>query len=301
MKKVNLLFLVPAILLTGCTVETPFFLKTVVEGVQPLGETEFTDLVGETLTVKDIDCASSVMAEVNLHYSETERKIVLNAQSDIAEHIVIKSENKEIKIYGKANEEYKTEKITIDIYVYTFSTLNLAITKAAVDTKTLSKDKFELNVSAASNVSLTTAYELNEGVKGIINTSGASKVNISNIKADELEYNISGASDVYVGQDNSNKVTANLSGVSKLTHGSNSALQLEKTTLKITGTSQYYSFYRYVKDVEMNLSGLSSAKARVLEKLTVSASGGSTCYYLTDNEDLVINKNLSGGSKLQSV
>lgn len=296
----KLALVVPALLLAGCS-DVPIFGKTLVNEIGEMEETVLTDLVGESISVKDIDCFGDKFVEVGIHYSETEKKIVLNADKEITTHLSIRSENKEIKISGRPAEEYKTESIKIDIYGYTFSTLNFEITKATIEAKALSAAKFELNASAVSNINITGAYTLNAEVKPLINASGTSKISFSSINCDEIEYNVSGVSDVYVGQDNAKKVTAYVSGVSKLTHGSRSDAEIEEMNLNLSGTSQYYALYRYAKKVVMNISGASSAKARVLEELTVNASGASICYYLTTNENLIISKNLSGGSKLQQV
>lgn len=296
----KLALFIPALLLTGCSGNS-LFGKTVINGSGEEEITEFKDLIGESITVEDIDCTGNNFVEVNIHYSIEEKKIVLTTDSEIATHLSIRSENKEIKISGRASEEYNVESIKIDIYGYTFSTLDFSIAKATIEAKALSEAKFELNAEAVSNVSITGTYTLQEGVKANITASGTSKINISNITCDEIEYNISGVSDVYVGQDNANKVTAYVSGVSKLTHGSKAGEgnEVEEMNLNLSGTSQYYAFYRYAKKVSMNISGASSAKTRAIDELNVSASGASICYYLTTNENLVINQNLSGGSKLQ--
>lgn len=296
MKKIALI--IPAMILTGCT-NGSFFGKITVDGSGNFIDKEFKDLVGETLTIKDIDLYEDKIVELEVHYSTDEKKITMNVDEEINEHITVEAKSKEIKFFGKQAEEYKTDHIKIDVYGYTFSTLNLSITKATIDSRCLTTTKFELNAAALSEVKITGTYTLADEAKVALNVSGVSQVSIANMTADEGEYNVSGKSTLYIGTDNTKKVEANVSGVSSLTHGSSSAAEINKIDVNLSGTSQYYAFYRYAKLVNANISGASSCKTRVLESLIVSASGASICYYKTENPDLTIRSNLSGGSKLQ--
>lgn len=126
--------------------------------------------------------------------------------------------------------------------------------------------------------------------------SGATKTKFYGFEAanDSLELEVSGASELD-GLSSWKYLKLKISGASEVT--------LEGTTpiidADISGVSKFYGNNLYSAEVHINVSGVSKANVRALNKLTGSVSGNSELGYIGD--PAILDVNLQDNSKLRKL
>ncbi len=124
-----------------------------------------------------------------------------------------------------------------------------------------------------------------------VDFSGASVSTVEGFENERtLGYRLSGASkSTFVGS--AERLSINLSGASELILNGKSGLVIGE----ISGASQLYAFDFPVDEADLNLSGASRARVRVVKFLKVDASGASSLRYLGDP---TVEQRLSGSSSV---
>ena len=222
-------------------------------------------------------------------------KVIIKAQENIQDCIHVRYSGSTITIAGGEYDKYKTEdKIEIEVYGYTFSTVTASTVRGYIKENTLSNNNVLLDFSTAAYVD---AYAV-DAKKLEIKASGASivYVPVTTLEIDELKCSISGASSVSVYAQTSTieNLIANVSGASKFEINS----KADKIDANVSGASTVDGVKLETNEVKANLSGASKLAIIVKDKLSVELSGASTLTYYTNNNDLVISKHLSGGSRI---
>ncbi|MFB9295799.1 head GIN domain-containing protein [Persicitalea jodogahamensis] len=124
-----------------------------------------------------------------------------------------------------------------------------------------------------------------------VDFSGASVSTIEGFENERtLDYRLSGASkSTFIGS--ADRLGIDLSGASELTLNGRSGLIIGE----ISGASQLYAFDFPVDEADLNLSGASRARVRVVKFLKVDASGASNVRYLGNP---TVEQRLSGSSSV---
>ncbi|MHA8065450.1 head GIN domain-containing protein [Aquirufa sp. ROCK2-A2] len=122
--------------------------------------------------------------------------------------------------------------------------------------------------------------------------SGATKVDIVGFNNEEdCKISVSGASKINIVDINADKLTFDISGAAKVTVSG----QAIKLNFEASGASKLDAFDLFVRDADLGLSGASSAMVKVQKSLKVEASGASKVIYRGRPN---VSKDISGASKV---
>lgn len=199
MKKLIIAFLGASMLLAACNKEI----------VKPSSDITLVERTVEDFNAIEVSDAM----EVTITYSNTERKVEVEANSNVHEFVATKVVGGKLKIYRMNNVIFR-RKVTMKVHVTLPELVSLDASGASEVTFTnqLEANNLEIDASGASEISgslnavsttikMSGASELNlQGASNsaIFDLSGASEFKGFDFQTNNLDAELSGASEVYV-------------------------------------------------------------------------------------------------------
>lgn len=273
MKKVFFLGIIVLFLLTSCR----GFKKTV------KGEGEVETKVYELEQSSKLDISDiQVYISGSTHGPDVEiiasnnRKVEIETNSSIFEHLKCENYFNEIQIKGKPIEIYECSKLSIRIYGFVFEDIDISCAKVTCDGDALSKTNLKLELSGATdfNVDSISCNTFN------LDISGASEFIFSDVlEASTCHFDISGASQLNLLKWTGTTAEFDISGASSVTIHDGTAQNID---FDVSGASVIEMPSFYVSTAKVDVSGASTLKVGVNESITGEASGASTVIYYGD-------------------
>ena len=258
---------------------TSFMLSSCVFGHAesgPLTEIEYKAEDADRFEVKNVSARvnniSSFGPMIKFHKSDT-KKIVMSFQESMANEIRVTYEDGKMLISSNLITVYFTDyEINIDIYGYEFKevTANSAAT-LIFEEGTVSKDKLDIYLSGASSIEIA-----NLKIDKInFEVGGASWIYLPKIEANDMKVILSGASNLLIDKLTSNKLVFEGSGASSF----DVTGEAEELDLKLSGGSKIKSYDFVIDEVKLNIEGGSEVECTVTSSVSGKAKGGSkiTC------------------------
>ena len=253
-----------------------------------------SDVEIDELVIEDIRLSSgNVTYGPKVYLKEGSTKSVkISMQESMEKEITVKYSSTKLSIYGGSFAAYDTDiEMVVEITGYVFNKIDLknAVTCYA-DKNVITDDKFELDLSGASNLITEELYvkELDADI------SGASLLNVTRLKSDFMDVSLSGASTFKSFNVTSDKIDGDASGASKF----NFAGKITNVKVSLSGASILTSYDLICDYLEGSLSGASEIDLTVNKQIKGSASGASIVNY---KGSATSNMSTSGGSQVNNV
>ncbi len=202
----------------------------------------------------------------------TNKSVKIKMQESLADEITVKYSSNTLIINGSVTKTYECDyNVAIEISGYVFDDLDLSgAVNATVDSKALSGDSVELILSGASKIEVDTLTQ----AKIAVELSGASRIKCNSIKTSDINVTLSGASSIEA-LVSSAKCEIDSSGASKVTFSGS----ITKLDLEASGASRIKCDELIVNELEIKLSGASSASLIANSSINGELSGASELEY----------------------
>lgn len=221
-------------------------------------EQVFEDLDAKHLEVRDISLVNNDYSRVKVDIIEgNEKKVSITCEEPLLEKIKCKTSFDTLVVSASSLEKYQiSHEVCIVISGYEFDQLSFDTSKINFDASYYKPEKLKISISGASNLNFTTSNlkELSMSVSG---ASVSSCQFIDSNEDADFSFSISGAS----------IVSANGT--------------INKGLFNISGASMFKSSGFSCNEATVNISGASTAKLHIINKVKGSVSGASNLTYTT--------------------